>query len=80
MKVTTIGVDLAKAVFQVHGVDSSGKAVVRKRLRRSQVLPFFAQSPECLIGMEECRPLCKRQLACRHPKDKGLFPHQFGRD
>jgi hypothetical protein len=43
MKVTTIGVDLAKSVFQVHGVDGSGKTVVRKRLRRKQVLPFFAQ-------------------------------------
>ena len=54
MKVTTIGVDLAKSVFQVHGVDGSGKASVRKRLRRNQVLPFFAQLPECLIGMEAC--------------------------
>ena len=54
MKVTTIGIDLAKTVFQVHGVDSSGNAVVRKRLRRKQVLPFFAQLPESLIGMEAC--------------------------
>ena len=54
MKVTTIGIDLAKTVFQVHGVDSSGKPVVRKRLRRKQVLSFFAQLPECLIGMEAC--------------------------
>jgi transposase len=54
MKITTIGVDLAKSVFQVHGVDGSGKAAVRKRLRRNQVLPFFVQLPECLIGMEAC--------------------------
>lgn len=54
MKATTIGVDLAKSVFQIHGVDSSGKPVIRKRLRRHQVLPFFAQLPECLIGMEAC--------------------------
>jgi len=54
MNVTTIGIDLAKSVFQVHGVDGSGKAVIRKRLRRKQVSPFFAQLPESLIGMEAC--------------------------
>ena len=54
MKVTTIGVDLAKSVFQVHGVGGSGKTVVQRRLRRNQVLPFFAQLPACLIGMEAC--------------------------
>jgi len=52
MKITTIGFDLAKSVFQVHGVDGSGKAVLQKRLRRKQVLAFFAQVPACLIGME----------------------------
>jgi len=54
MKITTVGVDLAKNVFQVHGVDQRGKAVVRKRLRRNQVLAFFVQCPPCLIGMEAC--------------------------
>ena len=54
MKVTTIGVDLAKSVFQVHGVDAAGKATLHKRLRRNQVLPFFAQLPACLVGMEAC--------------------------
>lgn len=54
MKITTIGIDLAKAVFQVHGVDERGKAVLRKQLKRSQVLPFFANLPVCLIGMEAC--------------------------
>lgn len=54
MKVTTIGVDLAKSVFQVHGVDSFGKTALQKRLRRKQVLPFFAQLPACLVGMEAC--------------------------
>jgi len=42
MQITTIGLDLAKSVFQVHGVDATGQAVVRKSLRRSQMLPFFA--------------------------------------
>ncbi len=54
MKITTAGIDLAKNVFQVHGVDQRGKAVVRKRLRRKQVLTYFAQRSPCLIGMEAC--------------------------
>jgi transposase len=54
MKITTVGIDLAKNVFQVHGVDQRGKAVVRKRLRRKQVLMFFAQLRPCLVGMEAC--------------------------
>jgi len=54
MQVTTIGLDLAKSVFQVHGVDAEGTAVSRKALRRAQVLPFFAQLPPCLIGIEAC--------------------------
>lgn len=54
MKITTIGVDLAKSVFQVHGVDANGRVALQKRLRRKQVLPFFAQAPACLIGMEAC--------------------------
>lgn len=53
-QVTTLGVDLAKAVFQVHGVDRSGRTVLRKTLRRKQMAPFFAQLPPCLIGMEAC--------------------------
>ena len=52
MKITTIGLDLAKSVFQVHGVDATGQAVVRKALRRSQVLPFFAKLPSCLATRE----------------------------
>jgi transposase len=54
MKVTTIGLDLAKNVFQVHGVDERGHAVVRKQLRRDQVTVFFAALPACLVGMEAC--------------------------
>ncbi len=53
-EVTTIGIDLAKSVFQVHGVDGAGKAVIRKQLRRRQVVPFFRKQPPCLIGMEAC--------------------------
>ena len=50
MQITTIGLDLAKSVFQVHGVDATGQAVVRKSLRRSQMLPFFAKLPPCLLA------------------------------
>jgi len=54
MKITTIGVDLAKNVFQVHGVDERGKVVLRKQLRRDRVFAFFANLPPCLVGMEAC--------------------------
>ncbi len=54
MEITTIGIDLAKNVFRVHGVDRHGKAVLRKQLRRDQVAPFFANLSMCLIGMEAC--------------------------
>jgi len=52
--VTTIGVDLAKNVFQVHGVDAEGGVVFRRQLRRKQVLPFFRKQAPCLVGMEAC--------------------------
>ena len=54
MNVTTVGIDLAKSVFQVHGVDARGKAVLRRQLRREQVAAFFVNLPPCLIGMEAC--------------------------
>jgi transposase len=54
MKVTTIGLDIAKSVFQVHGEDCNGKVVVQKRLRRSQVVAWFSQLPRSLIGIEAC--------------------------
>ena len=54
MQVITIGFDLAKNVFQVHGVDANDKVMFNKQLRRSQVLPFFAKFAPCLIGMEAC--------------------------
>ena len=54
MQITTVGLYLAKRIFQVHAVDASGDVVVRKALRRSQVLPFFTRLSPCLIGMEAC--------------------------
>jgi transposase len=54
MKITTVGIDLAKNVFQMHGVDGRGKTVLCKQLKRAQVAVFFANLPPCLIGMEAC--------------------------
>ena len=54
MKIMRIGIDLAKNVFQIHGVDKQEQVVLRKQLRRKQMLTFFAQLPPCLIGMESC--------------------------
>jgi transposase len=54
MQITTIGLDIAKNVFQVHGIDAEEKVVVRKQLRRSQVIAFFKALAPCLIGMEAC--------------------------
>ena len=50
----TIGLDLAKSVFQVHGVDQAGEVVIRRQLKRAKVLDFFAKLPRCLVGMEAC--------------------------
>ena len=54
MQITTIGLDLAKYVFQVHGVDAVGQVVVKKKLRRSEMLRFFANLSPCLVGVEAC--------------------------
>ena len=53
-EIITVGLDLAKNVFQVHGADGSGRAVLRKKLRRAQVLEFFAQLTSCVVAMEAC--------------------------
>src|SRR5580692_6279355 len=54
MNVKTLGIDLAKNVFQVHGVDSAGHTVVKRQLRRRQVLLFMAQLQPCVVGLEAC--------------------------
>ena len=53
-EVSTIGLDIAKSVFQVHGVDVDGAVVIRKRISRPKLLEFFAALPPCLIGIEAC--------------------------
>jgi len=74
MEITTIGLDLAKNVFQVHAISSTGEVVVRRALRRAQVLPFFSKLPPCLVGMEACgtshhwaRELARLGGRCRRP-------------
>ena len=69
MKISVIGLDLAKNVFQVHGVDEHGKAVLTKRLTRTQMAKFFATLPSCLIGMEACGSAhhwARKLQACGH--------------
>jgi transposase len=53
-KIITVGLDIAKHVFQVHGVDTEGKVMVRRKLRRSEVISFFKKLEPCLIGIEAC--------------------------
>ena len=53
-EVSTIGLDLAKSVFQAHGADAAGAVIFRRKLRRNQVLAFFASQPRCLVAMEAC--------------------------
>jgi len=53
-EITTIGLDLAKHVFQVHAIDAEGTTVLRRRLRRNQVLAFFSRVPRCVVGLEAC--------------------------
>jgi len=52
--ITTIGLDIAKSVFQVHGIDAAGNVIIRRQLKRRYVLPFFEKLPSCLIGIEAC--------------------------
>ena len=52
--VTTIGLDIAKSVFQVHGIDAEGKVLIRRQLKRRYVLAFFEKLPPCLVGIEAC--------------------------
>ena len=53
-EISIVGLDLAKSVFQVHGADEGGAVVLRKRLRREQVLGFFSTLPRCVVAMEAC--------------------------
>jgi transposase len=77
-EITTVGLDLAKNVFQVHGVDAEGTTVLRKQLRRAQVLAFFSRLPRCLVGMEACATAhywARELRALRH--EVRLMPAQY---
>jgi transposase len=78
MTLTTIGLDLAKYVFQVHGVDAEGNVIEKRRLRRSQVIAYFASIPPCLVGMEACATahFWGRELA-RLGHEVRLMPPQY---
>jgi transposase len=54
--VTTVGLDIAKSVFQVHGVDAAGQVVIRRQVKRRYVPAFFQKLPACLVGIEACAP------------------------
>jgi transposase len=60
--ITTVGLDIAKSVFQVNGIDVEGKVIVRRQLKRRYVLAFFQKLPPCLVGIEVC---ASSQYWCR---------------
>ena len=60
--ITTIGLDIAKSVFQVHGIDAEGKVVLRRQLKRRYVVAFFQRLPPCLVGIEACAPAETKSL------------------
>jgi transposase len=75
--ITTIGLDIAKSVFQVHGVDAEGNVVFRRQLKRRYVLAFFQKLPSCLVGIEACASshhghASSRRLPHRSPDAAGL--------
>jgi transposase len=78
MQVTTIGLDLAKRVFQVHAVNAAGQTVIRRKLQRAQVLAFFAEFPRCLVGIEACATAhyWARQIAS-HGHEVRLIPPAY---
>src|SRR6185295_19812066 len=71
--VTTIGLDIAKSVFQVHGVDAAEQVVVRRQLKRRYVLAFFEKRPPCLVGIEACASShhWSRELKAARPSSAG---------
>jgi hypothetical protein len=65
VQITTVGLDLAKSVFQLHGSNARGRAVLRKQLRRDQLIPFFANLPTCVIYIEACVDLTTGRASSR---------------
>lgn len=80
MSVTTIGLDLAKSIFQIHGVDARGNAVLKRRIRRGELLAFFGSLPACLVGMEACSSAhhwARELMALGH--EVRLIPPQYAK-
>ena len=80
MSVTTIGLDLAKSIFQIHGVDARGLVVLTRRVRRGDLLAFFSTLPPCLVGMEACSSAhhwARELLTFGH--DVRLIPPQYAK-
>jgi transposase len=70
-EVTTVGLDIAKSVFQVHGIDAEGVVVVQRKLTRSRLLAFFEKLPRCLVGIEACATAHYSSERNRAPRPKG---------
>ena len=78
MNTTTIGLDIAKAVFQVHGVDACGQTTLQRRLRRGELIPFFANLPASRVGIEACASAHYRARELRRlGHEVKLMPPQF---
>ena len=75
--VTTIGLDIAKSVFQVHGVDATGQVVIRRQLKRRAVLAFFQKLPRCLIGIEACAASTTGRANSKPRPYGGLMPPAY---
>src|ERR1700752_226440 len=77
--ITTIGLDIAKSVFQVHGHDGAGQVVIRRQLKRRSVLAFFQKLPPCLVGIEACASAPRAAPAPSKPRaaDLGLTERQM---
>ena len=74
--VTTIGLDIAKSVFQVHGVDAAGHVVIRRQLKRRYILAFFQKLQPCLVGRRSCSSLSRIRMTSGCPRLRGcVSPH-----
>ena len=68
--VSTIGLDIAKHVFQAHGADASGQAVFRKKITRTKLIDFLASQPRCLVALEACWPELTKRPSGTHKRTK----------
>ena len=78
-EVVTVGLDIAKSVFQVHGVDAEGQVVVQRRLTRAKLVPFFEKQPPCRVGIEACATAHHWGRRLTHHQDRGRGARQQDR-